>query len=81
MGWRVFERGRGWGTEGGAEAVRDGRLACVGVDIVVGTEAGDVGAFFSDLVLYIVAVTAAPVAALTAAMRAIVVFDIVRASK
>jgi hypothetical protein len=32
-------------------------------------------------VLYIVAVTAAPVAALTAAMRAIVVFDIVRASK
>ena len=63
------ERGRGPGTGAGTDVVE-----------VAETEVEDCAAciFFSARVEYIAAVTPAPVAALTAAIIAIVVFDIVR---
>jgi hypothetical protein len=63
------ERGRGPGMGTGTEVVD-----------VADTEVEDCAAwiFFSERVEYIAAVSPAPVAALTAAIIAIVVFDIVR---
>ena len=72
-----------------------GRIFCVGIErapgIGAGTEVVDVAetavddatacAFFSERVEYMAAVTPAPVAAETAAMIAIVVFDILEGTK